>query len=441
MRETEVPRTPSLLHRAMIGALILTLCLLLLSAAAGRAWANHAVGDFVHGQVIVELQPTDAQKAKKTIRKINNKYDTRILKKFEGGSDVYLLGLPAGMSNVKRVADEIMTNEKRVLHAEPNYVMELPEGTARFRARGVGGAEPPPTEYAASALNLSTAHHISEGGGTTVAVLDTGVQADHPDLSGKVTPGYDFVDGDDPADASNGNDDDHDGEVDELVGHGTHVAGIVHLVAPEAEIMPLRVLNDDGTGSAFDIAAAVAYAESHDADVINLSLSTPSRSHLLWKVIKDATSDGALVAAAAGNDGSDEWAFPAAENGGRAAADGVVAVTSVGQEKKKSDFANYGRWVDVAAPGENILSAYPVSVHAAWSGTSMSAPFVSGQAALIRAIYGSLDPAGVEKKIRSSARSLDEINPEYARMLGAGHADVGASLTSSASLAEYRAGR
>jgi thermitase len=425
----------------MIGALILTLCVLTLSAAAGRARANHTVGDFVPGQVIIELQSNDAKNGAKTIGKINNKYGTRILKKSEGSSDVYLLGLPVGMSDVKGMADKIKMKEKGVLEAAPNYVMELPEGTARFRARGVSGAEPPPTEYAASALNLSAAHHISEGEGTTVAVLDTGVQADHADLSGKVTPGYDFVDGGDPADASNGMDDDYDGEVDEMFGHGTHVAGIVHLVAPEAEIMPLRVLNDDGTGSAFDIAAAVAYAESHDADVINLSLSTPSRSHLLWKVIKDATSDGALVAAAAGNDGSDERAFPAADNGGRAAADGVVAVTSVGQQETKSDFANYGRWVDIAAPGENILSAYPVSAHAAWSGTSMSAPFVSGQAALILAVYGSLDPAGVEEKIRSSARSLDEINSEYAGMLGAGHADVGASLTAGASPDKDRAGR
>jgi len=427
----------------MIGALILMLCLLMmLWAAAGRARANHALGDFAHSQVMVQLQPADAKNGEKTMDKINNKYRTRILKKIDGSSDIYLLGLPAGVSDVKKMANKIKTEEKGVLDAEPNYAMDLPEGSARFRARSVSGAELPPTEYAASALNLSTAHHISEGEGTTVAVLDTGVQADHPDLSGKVTPGYDFVDGDDdPADASNGKDDDDDGEVDEMLGHGTHVAGIVHFVAPEAEIMPLRVLNADGTGSAFDIAAAVAHAESHGADVINLSLSTQSRSHLLWKVIKDATSDGALVAAAAGNDGSNEWAFPAADNGGRAAADGVVAVTSVDQQKEKSDFANYGRWVDVAAPGENILSAYPVSAHAAWSGTSMSAPFVSGQAALIRAVYGSLDPAGAEEKIRCSAESLDEINAAYAGMLGAGHANAGASLTSGACPHKSRAGR
>jgi subtilisin family serine protease len=424
----------------MIGALILTLCVLMLPAAAGRARANHVVGDFVDGQVIVELQPTDAKNGEKKIDKINSKYGTRLLTASEGSGDVYLLGLPAGTTDVKGMAAKIKTKEKGVLEAEPNYVMELPEGAARFRARGVGGTEPPPTEYAASALNLSAAHRISEGEGTTVAVLDTGVQADHTDLSGNVTPGYDFVDGGDPADTTNGRDDDNDGEVDEMFGHGTHVAGIVHLVAPEAEIMPLRVLNDDGTGSAFAIAAAVAYAESRGADVINLSLSTRSRSQVLAKVIKDATSDGALVAAAAGNDGSDARAFPAAENGDRAA-DGLVAVTSVGQQATKSDFANYGRWVDIAAPGENILSAYPVSTHAAWSGTSMSAPFVSGQAALIRAVYGSLDPADAEEKIRCSARSLDELNPEYAGMLGAGLADAGASLTSGSCPHKNRAGR
>jgi serine protease len=103
-------------------------------------------------------------------------------------------------------------------------------------------------------------------------------------------------------------------------------------------------------------------------------------------------------------------------------------VTSVSEYQAKSDFANYGSWVDIAAPGEGIRSAFPVSVYANWSGTSMATPFVSGQAALIHAVYGSLDPAGVEEKIRSSARSLLATDPVYAAMLGAGHADVCNSL-------------
>ena len=94
----------------------------------------------------------------------------------------------------------------------------------------------------------------------------------------------------------------------------------------------------------------------------------------------------------------------------------------------KSDFANYGAWVDIAAPGAGIRSAFPVSVYASWRGTSMATPFVSGQAALIHAVDPSLDPAGVEQRIRCSARSLLLTDPVYAAMLGKGHANIGASL-------------
>jgi subtilisin family serine protease len=95
---------------------------------------------------------------------------------------------------------------------------------------------------------------------------------------------------------------------------------------------------------------------------------------------------------------------------------------------KKSDYANYGAWVDIAAPGDGIRSAFPVSMYANWSGTSMATPFISGQAALIHAVYGSLDPVGVETKIRNSAQPLTLQNPTYVGMLGAGEANACASL-------------
>jgi thermitase len=232
----------------------------------------------------------------------------------------------------------------------------------------------------------------------------------------------------DPSDRPVGKDADCDGEKDEMVGHGTHVAGIVDITAPKAKIMPLRVLDTEGYGNVFTIAKAVYFAKQNRADVINLSLGSPSRSKLLQEVIKDATANGVVVAAAAGNSNSLVPHYPAAGNGVAASADGLVAVTSVSEYQAKSDFANYGTWVDIAAPGEGIRSAFPVSKYAYWSGTSMATPFVSGQAALIHAVYGSLDPAGVEEKIRSSARSLLATDPVYAAMLGAGHADVCNSL-------------
>jgi thermitase len=328
-----------------------------------------------------------------------------------------------------------MANDLRLLYAEPNFFARSPEGSARHRAWGVSDVAPTSEEYAAQALGLVSAHAISQGEGTTVAVVDTGAQLDHPALVANFegVKGYDFVDNDkNPSDRPVGKDADCDGHKDEMVGHGTHVAGIVDITAPAAKIMPLRVLDTEGYGNVFTIAKAVYFAEHNRADVINLSLGSPSRSKLLQEVIKDATANGVLVAAAAGNSNSFVAEYPAAGNGVAASADGLVAVTSVNRYDQKSDFANYGMWVDIAAPGESIRSTFPVSKYAYWSGTSMATPFVSGQAALIHAVYGLLDPAGVEARIRCSARSLLATDPIYAAMLGAGGADVGASLSSGA---------
>jgi thermitase len=414
-------------RRAVTGALVLALCLLMLSDAASRAQAACGLGSFVPSQVIVKLD----QGA--TITQINATYGSTVVEPFPGSTDVFLLGLPAS-SGVKKTVEQ-MVSDPRLLYAEPNFFAQSPEGGGRHRAFGVSDVAPTSDEYAIQALGLESAHAISQGEDTTVAVVDTGAQLDHPALKAnfKNTGRYDFVEGDEnPSDLAVGRDADCDGEKDEMVGHGTHVAGIVDITAPAAKIMPLRVLDTEGYGDVFTIAKAVHFAAHNSADVINLSLGSPSRSKLLRDVIKATTANGVLVAAAAGNSNSLLAHYPAAGNGVAASADGLVAVTSVNMYEQKSYFANYGTWVDIAAPGEGIRSAFPVSKYAYWSGTSMATPFVSGQAALIHAVYGSVDAAGVEKRIRCNARSLFVTDPIYAAMLGAGRADVGASLSQSA---------
>jgi thermitase len=412
--------------RAVTGALVLAFCLLILSGAASRAQADCGLGSFVPRQVIVKLNPILGA----TVGQINATYGSTTLEPFPGSTDVYLLGLPTGSGVTATV--EQMVNDPRLLYAEPNFFAQSPEGGARHRAWGDSDVAPTSQEYAAQALGLVSAHAISQGKSTRVAVLDTGAQLDHPALKANFKDAwrYDFVEGDEnPSDLPVGRDADCDGDKDEMVGHGTHVAGIVDITAPAAKIMPLRVLDTEGYGDVFTIAKAVHFAAHNRADVLNLSLGSPSRSKLLQEVIKDTTANGVLVAAAAGNANSSLAHYPAAGNGVAASADGLVAVTSVNMYEQKSDFANYGRWVDIAAPGEGIRSAFPVSKYAYWSGTSMATPFVSGQAALIHAVNGSLDPAGVEERIRCSARSLLATDPIYAAMLGAGRADVGVSLS------------
>ena len=415
--------------RAMTGALVLALCLLMLSGAAGRAQADCGPGVFVPQQVIVKLDPIVGA----TVQKINATYGSTTLEIFPGTTNVYLLRLPAGSGVTETVKQ--MANDPRLLYAEPNFFSQSPEGGARHRAWGASDVAPTSDEYATQALGLESAHRISQGENTKVAVLDTGAQLDHPALVDNFEDAgrYDFVEGDkNPSDRPVGKDTDCDGVKDEMVGHGTHVAGIVDITAPEAKIMPLRVLDTEGYGNVFTIAKAVYFAQHNGADVINLSLGSPSRSRLLQEVIQDATANGVLVAAAAGNSNSLVAEYPAAGNGVVASADGLVAVTSVNMYDQKSDFANYGKWVDIAAPGESIRSAFPVSKYAYWSGTSMATPFVSGQAALIHAVYDKLDPSGVEKRIRCSARSLLTTDPIYAAMMGAGRANVAASLSARA---------
>jgi len=410
-------------------------------------------------QVVVKLNSTANCQAK--IADVNDQYRTTTLDRLLSNvACIYLLRVPQG--ETAQSVTEAMQDDPRLLYAEPNFATDAPEGDPRAKAWG-GDADPVPStdpapyshQYAIDALDLPEAHSLSRGGGAVVAVLDTGVQLDHPELAdtlaGSLISGYDFIEeGTLPADEPNGADDDGDGQIDEQTGHGTHVTGIVHLTAPEAGIMPLRVLDSDGTGNIFVIAEAVQYAVRNGADVVNLSLGSDRESNLLGDVTNDLAGEdtgdgeggeaeedaeaiegvppeGVVVVGAAGNTNSEAPRYPAAESP-------ALAVASLDQQEKKSEFSNYGGWVDISAPGDEIYSLFPTSRYATWEGTSMATPFVAGQATLVRSMRPNMPavaPAGqqsVESVIKNTARSLDAKNPNYSGKLGAGHADVGAAL-------------
>jgi len=425
-------------HLTITGALALALCLVGLLGAAGSEPA-YAVGeDYIPDQVIVKLNPL----LNTHIDEINADYGTDTLDRSLASMDIYLLKLPEN-SNEETFAERLAKDpDLRVDYAEPNFVAEAPEADARHRARV---SNSPVSEvdsshrYAIRNLNLSCEERdMSLGRGVTVAVLDTGAQLDHPRLAANFSgvKRYDFVDDDmNPTDVLDKAP--SDGRRDLMAGHGTHVAGIVDRVAPGAKIMPLRVLNSRGVGDAFTIAKAVSYAQRNGAKVINLSLGSSGDSDLLKEMIRNAIIKGTVVVAAAGNTGSNANHYPAAGYH-PLPTQGLLAVTSVTSSgdddlnELKSEFSTYGLWVDVSAPGEEIHSTFPEDKYATWSGTSMATPFVSGQAALIRALDGSLDPAGIEGKIRDSAqKDFEEFyakNGEYSLQLGAGPADVCRSL-------------
>ena len=350
-----------------------------------------------------------------------------------GTRPIYRLRILDGATPPEKAA--ALAGDSRVLYAEPNYVQQTPEGQQRISwARG-GSADEYAAQWAGAYLGLPAAHAVTQGSGIVVAVLDTGIDRTHPALMGRVLPGYDFVEMDtipDEVGASGG---------DITYGHGTHVAGLVTLAAPAAQILPIRVLDRDGAGNIWVLAEALAYAVNPDgdldtpdgADVINLSISTLRRTELLEEIMRDVICDGdddddgddgeededeegnsrratdddeclagvgrgAVVVAAAGNRGSDTPEYPAAE--GLA---GLLAVAANTEAGALASFSNFGAWVHVTAPGDRILSSVPANDYGVWSGTSMAAPLVAGLAALVRATYPEWRALQVANRIQTTA--------------------------------------
>src|SRR5262249_8527511 len=197
------------------------------------------------------------------------------------------------------------------------------------------------------------AQAYATGAGVLVAILDTGIELDHPALAAQIDlPGIESgsptAPGDDRAEQVDTN---GDGFVDGALGHGTHVAGIVHAIAPQARLLPVRVLDSDGVGDAFAVAQGIVAAVKRGALVINLSLGVLGPSNAVADAIDFATHRGVTVVGAAGNSGLEAVDLPA----GYAP---VIAVAGTDSTDQKADFSSYGPNVDVAAPSVGILSTY-----------------------------------------------------------------------------------
>jgi len=262
------------------------------------------------------------------------------------------------------------------------------------------------------------------GAGVIVAILDTGIDADHEFLVNNVVPwGYDFVDqDDDPFDERADIDSNQNGVVDEGWGHGTHVAGIVKAIAPRVSILPIRVVDSDGQAELFDIVEGIEYAIRNGADVINLSMSIDEPSNLLLAWLDLCKMLNILVVTSAGNQNSNSVKFPATENE-------VMTVTSLDQGMHKSTFANYSNKVDISAPGEEIISCLPGNAYVSRSGTSMAAPIVAGQAAIILELVPGANLNYVRGRIMNHCVDINAFNPQYHNKLGKGLADVWDSIT------------
>lgn len=389
------------------------------AAGSGGSSTGTASDPDMAGEVLVKLRSSDA------LQPLLAKYPLSLMSRF-GARPIYRLKV-VGAARVKDVLAALAL-EPGVMIAEPNATHRSPEARKNV-AWAIGIPQTYAAQWAPQAMRLTEAHAIATGTGIRVAIIDTGVDRSHPLLAGRLLPGFDFVDYDaDPSEIGS--------TANAAYGHGTHVAGLVAMVAPGAKIMPLRALDADGMGNAWVLAEALLYAVDPDGDpntddgahVINLSLGSLSRTRLLAAIADIAScaaevpddpigdrsdpgynddarrckrGNGAVVVAASGNDASTSIKqYPAAEG-----THGLLAIAASNANRKLAAFSNFGSWVTMAAPGDNITSAVPGG-YGTWSGTSMAAPLAAGTAALLRSLDVGMAPTDVVTRLKRASAAL-----------------------------------
>lgn len=297
-----------------------------------------------------------------------------------------------------------------------------------LRNTGQNGGVPGADIHASQAWALTTGNPS-----VIVAVVDSGVDADHPDLAGKLLPGRNFVAG---APDPNNTDDD--------AGHGTHVAGIaaatsnnaggVAGVSWGARILPVKSLYKDATGRVIGydtwIANGIVFAADNGARVVNLSVGGTSASATITSALEYAYGKGVFVVAAAGNCGDSNYTANGCTSLNQpfypAASAHTLAVAATDKQDARASFSTQASYVDVAAPGVSIVSTYFGGGYASMSGTSMAAPYVSGLSALILASYPGYGPDQLARAIVNSADDLGAIGSDAA--YGCGRIDAYRSL-------------
>ncbi len=290
-------------------------------------------------------------------------------------------------------AAEALKKNPLVISAEPDVL-------------GEGASAPNDTEYPSQwglqKIQAPEAFQYQTGAPSTViAVIDSGVDLDHPDLVAKLLPSYDFMDYDAVPEDDNGHGTKNAGIAAAATFNGIGVAG----TCPGCMVLPVRAAyNNAGGGTSFPLSAvysALEYAAGNPgnvegipynpnpAKVISMSFGFSGDYPLLREGIDDAASTGAVLVAAAGNSGNDVMRYPAAY-------DNVIAVAATDEFDARPSWSNYGSWVDLAAPGSSIMSTYLDGQYAPISGTSASAPFVAGTAGLMRSRMPSLTQAQIK---------------------------------------------
>jgi subtilisin family serine protease len=274
----------------------------------------------------------------------------------------------------------------------------------------------------ADGIGAPGAWWTTKGRGAVIAVVDTGADLTHPDLAPNLWTNPGEIPGNGVDDDGDGYVDDvhganvlaHDGNPEDGHGHGTEMAGAaagvggnsigVTGVAPEARVMPVKVLADDGSGNTDSVVAGVQYAVAHGADVINLSMNGPQDSQALDETLAAARAAGVTVVASAGNDGANRDTTPSYP----ASSPGVLAVAATATDGGLAPFSAYGKSVPLSAPGEDVLSTARGGRYETSSGTSIASAQVSGAAALLAAARPQATPDQIRVALVGGVHRLSQ---------------------------------
>ena len=364
--------------------------------------------DHVPGQILVKFQKdTPQQEIDGQINKASAKVVDRI-----DFIDVLVLKVP---QNAEDKVLNALSKNPHVEYAEFDYIATAfsnPDDTYfnnQWGLENIGQTINGVAGKNDADINAPTAW-VTTPGGVRIAILDTGINESHLDLTGKIVAHQDFT-----GSLTSGTND--------VYGHGTHVAGIVAAntnngkgvagVCPQCTLLNGKVLNDSGSGAYSWIANGIGWAVQNNTKVINMSLGGSTKSSTLENAVNTAWNNGVVVVAAAGNSNNPSKTYPAAYTN-------VIAVAATDNQDNKASFSSYGaKWVDVAAPGVYIYSTWKNSSSASKpypdcgdsgcykfaSGTSMATPMVAGVAGLVWST-GYTSPSVVRTKIESTADQI-----------------------------------
>ncbi|MGD9872356.1 MAG: S8 family serine peptidase [Thauera sp.] len=389
-------KSPASLRKPVLASLVVALGAALLPAQAFAA----DEAQWVPGRLLVQPR---AGLPEAEFDKIVKQHGGKQVGKIEG-INVRVIQLPPQAS--EKAVEALLKRNKHLKFAERDMLVKPSTTNDPYYANG----------WHLPKIGTPTAWQTSSGSNVVIAILDSGVDADHPDLAANLVPGWNMYD--------------NNADTTDVNGHGTKVAGAaaaltnnavgVAAVAGNARVMPMRVSGADGYAYYSTIASALTWAADRGARVANISFYGVETSSSARSAAQYLKNKGGLVVTSAGNYGVEETIAPS---------DTMITVSATDSNDNKTSWSSYGSFVDVAAPGSSIYSTVNGGGYGAVSGTSFSSPITAGVVALMMAANPALSPAELEKALYSSA--LDLGTAGFDKYFGNGRVDAAAAVAAS----------